>query len=47
VGRPRHVPFPFSAYYVVQGQVEGTWQQRIFDGMLDPDVALIIEANTG
>ena len=31
---------------LVQGEVQGTWHQTIRDGMLDPDVALIIEANT-
>ncbi len=31
---------------VVQGQLQGTWHQPIHDGMLDPDVALLIEANT-
>jgi hypothetical protein len=31
---------------LVQGDVQGTWHQTIRDGMLDPDVALIIEANT-
>ncbi len=31
---------------VVAGDVKGTWQQTLNDTILDPDVALIIEANS-
>jgi len=31
---------------VVAGDAKGTWQQPVNDSVLDPDVALIIEANS-